>query len=65
MRTLTAMESSIINGTMLIQIAILARIFLGEGITLQEIIGMALAATGAVIVQLRIRKKIVREKMPA
>lgn len=57
--TLTAMESSIINGTMLIQIAILAWIFLGEGITLQEIIGMALAAAGAVMVQLRLRKKIV------
>ncbi len=57
LRTLTAMESSIINGTMLIQIAILAWIFLGEGITLQEIIGMAVAAVGAVLVQLKIRKK--------
>ena len=55
LRTLTAMESSIINGTMLIQIAILAWIFLGEGITLQEIIGMAVAAVGAVLVQLRKR----------
>ena len=53
LRTLTAMESSIINGTMLIQIAILAWLFLGEGITLQEIIGMAVAAFGAVLVQLR------------
>ena len=53
LRTLTAMESSIINGTMLIQIAILAWIFLGEGITMQEIIGMAIAAVGAVLVQLR------------
>jgi len=58
LRTLTAMKSSIINGTMLIQIAILAWIFLGEGITLQEIIGMAIAAVGAVLVQLRIRKKL-------
>ena len=55
LRTLTAMESSIINGTMLIQIAILAWIFLGEGITLQEIFGMAVAAVGAVLVQLRKR----------
>ena len=53
LRTLTAMESSIINGTMLIQIAILAWIFLGEGISLREIIGMAVAAFGAVLVQLR------------
>ena len=58
LRTLTAMESSIINGTMLIQIAILAWIFLGEGISLQEIIGMSIAAVGAVFVQLRIKKRI-------
>jgi drug/metabolite transporter (DMT)-like permease len=58
LRTLTAMESSIINGTMLIQIAILAWIFIGEGISLQEIIGMSIAAVGAVFVQLRIKKRI-------
>ncbi len=40
---------------MLIQIAILAWIFLGEGISPQEIIGMAIAAVGAVLVQLRKR----------
>ncbi|MCH7974653.1 MAG: DMT family transporter, partial [Bacteroidetes bacterium] len=55
LRTLTAMESSIINGTMLIQIALLAWIFLGEGITLKEIIGMAVAVVGAVLVQLRVK----------
>ncbi len=53
LRSLTAMESSIINGTMLIQIAILAWFFLGEEITLQEGIGMGIAAVGAVLVQLR------------
>jgi drug/metabolite transporter (DMT)-like permease len=58
LRTLTAMESSMINGTMLIQIAILAWIFLGEGITLQEIIGMAIAAVGAVVVQLRVKGRM-------
>ena len=58
LRTLTAMESSIINGTMLMQIAILAWIFLSEGISLQEIIGMSIAAVGAVLVQL---KKIARK----
>jgi drug/metabolite transporter (DMT)-like permease len=57
LRTLTAMESSIINGTMLIQIAILGWIFLGEGISFQEIIGMSIAAIGAVLVQLRRRNK--------
>jgi drug/metabolite transporter (DMT)-like permease len=56
LRTLSAMESSIINGTMLIQIAILAWIFLGEAISLQEGIGMMIAATGAILVQLKLRK---------
>ncbi|MBT8386127.1 MAG: DMT family transporter [Ignavibacteria bacterium] len=59
LRTLTAMESSIINGTMLIQIAVLAWIFLGEGISIQEVIGMAIAAVGAVLVQLRVNRKSV------
>ena len=56
LRTLSAMESSIINGTMLIQIAVLAWIFLGETISLQEGIGMLIASCGAVLVQLRFRK---------
>jgi drug/metabolite transporter (DMT)-like permease len=56
LQKLSAMESSIINGTMLIQIAILAWIFLGEVITFQEGIGMLIAAMGALLVQLRIRK---------
>lgn len=53
LRSLTAMESSIINGTMLIQIAILAWIFLGETITLKEFAGMCIAAAGALLVQLK------------
>lgn len=53
LRNLTAMESSIINGTMLIQIAVLAWFFIGESITLQEGIGMIIAILGAVIVQIK------------
>jgi drug/metabolite transporter (DMT)-like permease len=53
LRTLTAIESSIINGTMLIQIAILAWIFLDEKITLQEGMGMLIAALGAIFVQIK------------
>jgi drug/metabolite transporter (DMT)-like permease len=53
LRTLSAMESSIINGTMLIQIAVLAWIFLGESITLQEGVGMLIAGAGAVLVQMK------------
>ena len=51
------MESSIINSTMLIQIAILAGIFLGEQVSWQEGIGMGLAAIGVIIVQIRKRPK--------
>jgi drug/metabolite transporter (DMT)-like permease len=54
LRTLSAMESSIINNTMLIQIAILAWIFLGETLSLAQILGMLLAALGALLVQLRL-----------
>ncbi len=57
LQTLSATESSIINSTMLVQIAILAWIFLGEKHNFQEIIGMALSIIGVAIVQLRISKK--------
>ena len=56
LRSLTAMESSIINGTMLIQIAGLAYFLLGEEISLKEGIGLFIAGTGAVVVQLKFRK---------
>jgi drug/metabolite transporter (DMT)-like permease len=52
-RVLTAVESSIINNTMLIQTAILAWIFLAESLDVQEIIGLIFAAVGALIVQLK------------
>lgn len=53
LRTLTAMESSIINGTMLIWVAIFAVIFLGETITGKEIIGLVVTGLGTLFVQLR------------
>lgn len=56
LRTLSAMESSIINGTMLIQIAVLAWIFLGEEISQKEIIGMLIAVSGAMLVQIKFKK---------
>ena len=52
-RTLSAIETSIINNTMLIQIAILAWLFLGERLSVRAIVGLALAAIGTLIVQLR------------
>jgi drug/metabolite transporter (DMT)-like permease len=56
LRTLSAMESSIINNTMLFQIALLAWGFLGEKLTRQEVTGMILAALGTLIVQIRQRQ---------
>jgi len=55
-QTLTATESSIINNTMLVQIAILAWIFLGEKQSINGIIGLAMVTLGAVIVQIKINK---------
>ena len=46
---LTAVESSIINNTMLIQIAILAWIFLREPLNLQDVFGLALVAVGTLL----------------
>ena len=53
LQTLTAMESSIINGTMLIQIALLAWLFIDEPINLQQGIGMFIAIIGALFVQIK------------
>jgi drug/metabolite transporter (DMT)-like permease len=52
-RTLSATESSVINNTMLIQIAVLAWLFLGERVSALEAAGLALAALGILMVQLR------------
>lgn len=52
LQTLTAVESSIINGTMLPQIAILAWLFLGEELSIRQITGMLLVVLGTLIVQL-------------
>jgi drug/metabolite transporter (DMT)-like permease len=53
LRTLPAVESSIINNTMLVQIAILAWLFLDETIAPLEGFGLVLAAIGILMVQIR------------
>ena len=53
LRTLTALESSIINGLLIVQIPLLAWVFLGEALTLRQVAGLALAAAGTLLVQLR------------
>lgn len=53
LRTLSATESSIINGTMLIWIPILAVLFLDERVSGKELLGLLIAGVGTLIVQLR------------
>jgi shikimate kinase/drug/metabolite transporter (DMT)-like permease len=51
LRTLTAVESSVINNLMLIQIAILAWVFLGEALSGMEMAGLGIALGGIFVVQ--------------
>lgn len=53
MQTLTAVESTVINSTMLIQVSILSWVFLGERVDLQGVIGLALVALGTYVVQIK------------
>jgi drug/metabolite transporter (DMT)-like permease len=62
LRTLSAMESSIINNTMLVQIALLAWIFLGESLTWRQAAGMVLVAAGTLVVQIRKRPPAEQDK---
>ncbi len=57
LRTLTAVESSIINCTMLPQIALLAWLCLDEPLNPHQIGGIVLVAAGTLLVQLRRRPK--------
>lgn len=57
LRTLSAMESSMINNTMLIQITLLAWLFLGETLTWVKIGGLIFAALGTLLVQWK-REKV-------
>jgi len=52
LRTLSAIGSNVMNNTMLVQIALLAWIFLGESLNARQLLGIALAAAGVAIVQL-------------
>lgn len=52
LKTLSALESSILNNVMMIEIPLLAWIFLGEALTWQTAIGLLIAGVGILIVQL-------------
>ncbi len=53
LRDLTAVESSVLNGLMLPQIALLAVLFLGERLSGRQVVALVLAAAGALAVQIR------------
>jgi drug/metabolite transporter (DMT)-like permease len=53
MRSLSATESSVINGTMMIWIPVLAVVFLDEQLMAKEIAGLVVAGIGTVIVQMK------------
>ncbi|MFD1514383.1 DMT family transporter [Halomarina rubra] len=52
LQTLSAVESSIINNTMLIQVAVLGWVLLDESLTVGDGIGLLIVAVGALVVQL-------------
>jgi drug/metabolite transporter (DMT)-like permease len=56
LRTLSAVESSIINSLMMPQIAVLAFVFLGETLSGKEIVGLLLVSVGVIVVQLQKRR---------
>lgn len=51
LRTLPAMESTVINNTMTVQIAILAVLFLGETVGARELLGLTAVVVGTFLVQ--------------
>jgi drug/metabolite transporter (DMT)-like permease len=59
LRTLTAVEASVMNNLMLVQIAVLAWLFLGEGLDARQLIGLGIAFAGVLAVQLA---GVVRER---
>lgn len=62
LRTLTAVESSVINSLMMPQIAILAYLFLGETLSMKEIWGLLLVGVGVLIVQLKRQNQVQSRK---
>ena len=58
LRTLSAVESSVINSLMMPQIAILAYFFLDEALSAKEIWGLLLVGTGVLIVQLKRKNQV-------
>lgn len=64
LRRLTAIESAAINNTMLIQIAFLAWLFLGERLGLGEIVGIVLVSIGVFLTQVNVSARLAGKEMP-
>jgi drug/metabolite transporter (DMT)-like permease len=66
LRTLSATESSIINGTMSIWIPVLAVLFLHETLTAKAVFGLIVAGLGTLIVQMRrpLALRLGRQRLP-
>ncbi len=62
LRTLTAVESSILNSLMMPQIAIMAVVFLGETLSGKEIVGLILVGIGVLVVQIQQKKITIWKK---
>lgn len=58
LRTLSAVESSVINSLMMPQIAILAFVFLDETLSTKEVWGLILVGVGVLIVQLKRQNQV-------
>ena len=58
LRHLSALESSMINNTMLFQISLLAWLFLGEALSGMDVIGLVFAVVGTLIVQYKPRSAV-------
>ena len=65
LRRLSAMESSIVNNTMLIQIAPLAWAFLGESLGARQIAGLVVASIGTLVVQVGAGRAAMRGRRTA
>jgi drug/metabolite transporter (DMT)-like permease len=63
LRTLSAVESSIINSLMMPQIAVLAFVFLGETLNGREILGLVSVSLGVFVVQMK-KKQVPLSQMP-
>jgi drug/metabolite transporter (DMT)-like permease len=64
LKTLTAVESSVIVNLLLVMVAAMAWIFLDERLDLRQVIGLGLASAGVLAVQLAPRRRQAEPEPP-